>query len=45
MENREADEQRMDQLLDKIQREVKGALTDEERRFLKRVSERYRNRN
>jgi stage IV sporulation protein FB len=44
-ENREADEQRMDQLLDKIQREGKGALTDEERRFLKRVSERYRNRN
>ncbi len=45
IENREMDERRMDQLLDKIQREGKGALTDEERRFLKRVSERYRNRN
>ena len=44
LEQREAEEQRMDQLLDKIQREGKAALTDEERRFLKRVSERYRNR-
>ena len=43
-EEREADEGRMDQLLDKIQRQGKEALTEEERRFLKRVSERYRNR-
>jgi stage IV sporulation protein FB len=43
-EEREAEEGRMDQLLDKIQRQGKDALTDEERRFLKRVSERYRNR-
>ena len=35
----------MDQLLEKIQRQGKAALTDEERRFLKRVSDRYRNRN
>jgi Zn-dependent protease len=40
----EADESRMDALLDKIAREGKQALTDEEQRFLKRVSDRYRNR-
>jgi Zn-dependent protease len=44
-ETREADERRMDELLDKVHREGKGALTDEERRFMKRVSDRYRNRN
>jgi Zn-dependent protease len=43
-EQREAEEQRMDALLEKIQREGKSALTEEERRFLKRVSDRYRNR-
>jgi Zn-dependent protease len=36
--------QRMDQLLEKIQREGKHALTDEEQRFLKRVADKYRNR-
>jgi Zn-dependent protease len=40
-----AEEQRMDELLDKIQRQGKAALTDEEHRFLKRVADRYRNRN
>jgi stage IV sporulation protein FB len=40
-----AEEQRMDQLLDKIQRHGKDALTDEEHRFLKRVADKYRNRN
>jgi Zn-dependent protease len=43
-ELREAEERRMDELLAKVQREGMGALTDEERRFLKRVSDRYRNR-
>jgi Zn-dependent protease len=44
MEQREADEKRLDELLAKIQREGKGALTAEEERFMKRVSDRYRNR-
>jgi stage IV sporulation protein FB len=39
-----AEEQRMDQLLDKIQRFGKDALTEEEHRFLKRVADKYRNR-
>lgn len=43
-EQREAEERRMDELLDKVQREGMTALTDEERRFLKRVSDHYRNR-
>lgn len=43
-ERQESEERRMDELLDKIQREGKNALTDEEQRFLKRVSERYKNR-
>lgn len=44
MEQREAEERRMDMLLEKVQREGLVALTEEERRFLKRVSDRYRNR-
>lgn len=43
-EQREADERRMDQLLEKVQRDGLQSLTDEERRFLKRVSDKYRNR-
>ena len=43
-EQRVAEERRLDELLDKVQREGMAALTDEERRFLKRVSDRYRNR-
>jgi Zn-dependent protease len=43
-EVREAEERRMDELLAKVQREGMGALTEEEKRFLKRVSDRYRNR-
>jgi Zn-dependent protease len=43
-EQREAEERRMDELLEKVQREGLQALTDEERRFLKRVSDKYRNR-
>lgn len=43
-EVREAEEQRMDELLAKVQNQGIAALTDEERRFLKRVSDRYRNR-
>jgi Zn-dependent protease len=44
IERQEADEHRMDQLLEKVQREGLRALSDEERRFLKRVSDRYRHR-
>jgi Zn-dependent protease len=44
IETRAAEEQRMDELLEKIQREGKQALTDEENRFLKRVADKYRNR-
>lgn len=44
-ETREAEERRMDELLEKVQRQGISALTDEERRFMKRVSDRYRNRN
>ncbi len=43
-EIRVADERRLDELLEKVQREGMGALTDEERRFMKRVSDRYRKR-
>jgi Zn-dependent protease len=39
-----AEERRMDEILDKITREGRSALTDEEPRFLVRVSARYRNR-
>jgi Zn-dependent protease len=42
---REEDERRLDELLDKVQKLGMNALTDEERRFMKRVSDRYRNRN
>jgi Zn-dependent protease len=44
-ECQEADERRMDELLAKIQRDGKGSLTDEENRFLRRVADKYRNRN
>jgi Zn-dependent protease len=44
MEQREAEENRMDELLAKVQRDGLHALTDEERRFLTRVSAKYRNR-
>jgi Zn-dependent protease len=43
-DQRESEERRMDELLEKVQREGLPSLTDEERRFLKRVSDRYRNR-
>ena len=39
-----AEERRMDEILDKLHREGRSALTDEEQRFLVRVSARYRNR-
>jgi stage IV sporulation protein FB len=45
MEEREAEERRLDELLEKVQKLGMTALTDEERRFMKRVSDRYRNRN
>lgn len=44
VEQREAEEKRMDELLEKIQRFGKDSLTDEEQRFLKKVADRYRNR-
>jgi len=43
-EQREADDRRMDELLQKIQNFGKQSLTDEEQRFLKRVSDRYKNK-
>ena len=43
-EQRLADDIRMDQLLDKIQKFGKASLTDEEQRFLKRVADRYKNK-
>ena len=39
-----AEEKRMDEILEKLHREGRNALTDEEHRFLVRVSTRYRNR-
>jgi Zn-dependent protease len=41
-EQRAAEEKRLDELLDKVHREGRASLTDEEARFLKRVSDRYR---
>ncbi|MFO0880485.1 MAG: site-2 protease family protein [Gemmataceae bacterium] len=41
-EKREAEERRMDALLEKVHREGRQSLTDEEERFMKRVSDRYR---
>ena len=41
-EAREADERRMDQLLEKISTQGMDKLTDEERRFMKQFSERYK---
>ncbi len=43
-EQRDAEERRMDELLEKLHREGRQALTDEEQRFMKRVSDRYKNR-
>jgi Zn-dependent protease len=43
-ERREAEERRMDQLLEKVQRQGLPSLTEEERRFLRRVSDRYRHK-
>lgn len=44
LEERQQDEERMDQLLDKINKFGKGSLTAEEQKFMERVSARYRNR-
>lgn len=44
LEDREADERRMDELLEKISARGKESLTEEEKRFMVRYSERYRNR-
>ncbi len=43
-EQRVADERRLDELLEKVQQSGIQALTDEERRFMTRVSAKYRNR-
>jgi Zn-dependent protease len=43
-EQREAEERRLDELLEKVHREGQASLTDEERRFMKRVSDRYKHR-
>ena len=42
VELREAEDRRMDELLEKVQRDGLQSLTEEERRFLTRVSARYR---
>jgi stage IV sporulation protein FB len=42
MERQPAEERRMDDSLDKIQRFGKESLTDEEHRFLLKVSDRYK---
>jgi Zn-dependent protease len=42
LERREAEERRLDELLDKVHRQGRASLTDEEERFMKRVSDRYR---
>jgi len=39
-----AEERRMDEILEKLHREGRSALTDEEHRFLVRVSAKYRNK-
>jgi Zn-dependent protease len=44
LEQREMEERRMDELLEKVQKQGLHALNDEERRFLTRVSAKYRNR-
>ena len=44
IEERRLEDERMDQLLDKIAQNGKASLTDEERLFMQRVSERYKNR-
>ncbi len=43
-QQRAADEARLDELLEKIHRQGKESLSEEERRFMARVSARYRNR-
>lgn len=42
-EAKQRDDDRMDQILEKIARSGQGSLTDEERQFLRRVSDRKRN--
>lgn len=44
LERQQAEERRVDELLDKVQRSGMQSLTDEERRFLTRVSAKYRHR-
>ena len=39
-----AEERRMDEILEKLYREGRSALSDDEQRFLVRVSVKYRNR-
>ncbi|MBY0231974.1 MAG: site-2 protease family protein [Gemmataceae bacterium] len=41
-EQREAEERRLDDLLDKVHRQGRSSLTAEEERFMKRVADRYR---
>jgi len=43
-EKEAAEERRLDEILDKIHREGRASLTDEENRFMVRVSNKYRNR-
>jgi hypothetical protein len=43
-EREAAEERRMDEILEKLHLKGRSALTDEEHRFLVRVSAKYRNR-
>lgn len=43
-EAREAEERRFDELLEKVARSGRDSLTDEELRFMQRISERYKHR-
>jgi stage IV sporulation protein FB len=45
LDDRQADERRFDQLLEKISSQGMPSLTDEEKRFMKQFSDRYHNRN
>ena len=43
-ERRESDDRRLDELLDKVHREGQASLDEDEKRFMKRVSDRFKNR-
>jgi stage IV sporulation protein FB len=44
IERRESDDRRLDELLEKVHRHGQASLDEEEKRFMKRVSDRFKNR-